>query len=141
MKKKIFVLIMGLVLILGVSGCSSVGTKTITCVSDKIGKSPEIVYYEVYKIKNNEITEFEKYSIRTYTDEYLKLVSLKDTIAIYEKDKDTKVEKINDHQLKVIDTNPVNVFKGSKTDDLETLIINTMEKNDLSLYKYTCEVK
>ena len=141
MKKKILGLFVGLVILFCVTGCGSVGTKTITCVSDKIGSSPAIVYYEIYKVKNNEITEFEKYSVRTFDEEYLKLVTLDETIEIYEKDKEVKVEKLGDNQLKVIDTNPVNVFKNSTTDDLETLIINTMEKNDFSLYTYTCEVK
>lgn len=141
MKKKIIALVLGALVLLGVSGCASVGTKTITCESEKVGKSPEIIYYEIYKVKDNEVTSFEKYSVRTYDEEYLKLVSLEETIEVYERDKDIKAEKISDNQLKVVDTNPVNVFKDMKSDDLTTLIVNTMEKNDFALYTYTCEVK
>lgn len=141
MKKKIIAVVLGALVLLGVSGCSSVGTKTITCESEKVGKSPEIIYYEIYTVKDNEVTSFEKYSIRTYDEAYLKLVSLEETIEVYERDKDIKAEKISDNQLKVVDTNPVNVFKDMNSDDLTTLIVNTMEKNDFALYTYTCEVK
>lgn len=141
MKKKIYGLIVGLILLLGVCGCDSVGTKTVTCASEKVGGSPEIVYYEVYEVKDNEIISYEKYNIRTFDKEYLKLVSLEETMEVYKRDKEVKVEKVSDNQLKVIDTNPANAFKNSKSDDVATLIVNTMEKKDFSLYNYTCEVK
>lgn len=141
MKKWLGVTLVGIVLLVMVTGCGNSKTKTVTCVSGKIGKSPEIVYYEIYKVKDNEITEVEKYNLRTFDDDYLKLVSLEDTIKIYEKDADTKVEKLSKNKLKVIDTNPTNVFKNYKSDDVVTLIVNSMQKNDFGLYKYTCTVE
>lgn len=141
MKRLMSIIIVGLFLLVCVTGCGNVGTKTITCVSEKVGKAPVIVYYEVYKVKNNEIVELEKYNIKTFDKEYLERVKLEDIIKIYEKDKDTKVEKLSDHELKIIDTNPTNVFKNSKSDNITELIINSMEKNDFSLYRYTCSVK
>lgn len=141
MKKYLSFVLVGIVLVITVTGCSNSKIKTVTCVSGKVGKSPEIVYYEIYKIKDNEITGVEKYNLRTFDDEYLKLVSLEDTIKIYEKDADTKVEKISKNKLKVIDTNPTNVFKNYKSDDIATFIVNSMQKNDFGLYKYTCTIE
>ncbi len=140
MRKFVFIIILGIIL-LGATGCEKIGEKTVTCVSEKVGKSPEIVYYEIYKIKNNEIVSLEKYNIRTFDKEYLKLVKIDEIIKVYESDKDTKVEKLGKNQIKVIDTNPTNVFKNSKANDMATLIVNSMEKSDFSLYRYTCTIE
>lgn len=141
MKKIMSIIIGGILLLVCVTGCEGVGTKTVTCVSEKIGKSPVIVYHEIYKVKNNEIVSLEKYNVRTFDKAYLERVALEDVIKIYEKDKDSKVEKLSDYELKIIDTNPTNVFKNSKSDDMVNLIVNSMEKNDFSLYRFTCTVK
>lgn len=141
MKEKLLSVITIFIMLLGVSGCGKVGVKTVICESEKVGNSPEIIYYEVYEVKDNEIISFEKYNIRTFDAEYLKLVSLDETIDVYKKDKEIKIEKISDKQLKIIDTNPVNVFKNSKSDDMTKFIVDSMERSDFSLYKFTCEVK
>lgn len=141
MKKKLLGVITILIMLLGVSGCKKVGVKTVTCESEKVGNSPEIIYYEVYEVKDNKIIGFKKYNIRTFDAEYLKLVSLDETIEVYKKDKEIEIEKISDNKLKLIDTNPINVFKNSKSDDMTKFIVDSMERSDFSLYKFTCEVK
>lgn len=141
MKKLMSIIVIGIFLLIGVTGCDAVGTKTVTCVSEKVGKSPVVVYYEIYKVRSNKITSVEKYNIRTFDKDYLKRVKLEDVIKVYEKDKDTKVEKLSATELKITDTNPTNVFKNSTPEDMTTLIINSMEKNDFSLYKFNCSVK
>lgn len=139
--KKIVYLIVGLFLIFGVSGCTSVGTTTVTCKSDKVSKSPVEYNYDVYKIKNNKIKSFELYSIRTYDDETLKETSLDEIIKDIEKDGDYKVEKINNKEIKIIDKNPVNAFKDSNPEDLPEFIKQQMESKDFSPYRYHCTIK
>ncbi|MDO5394042.1 MAG: hypothetical protein Q4F33_05505 [Mycoplasmatota bacterium] len=138
MKNRIVGMLIGIILLISVTGCVKGNVKTVTCVSGKVGKKPEVVYHEIYTIENNEIVKVEKYNIRTFDNEYLKLVSLDDVMEVYKKEKDTKVEKIGDNQLKVIDTNPTNVFKDSKSDDIAKFIIDSMQKKDFSPYNYTC---
>ena len=58
-----------------------------------------------------------------------------------EKDGDYKVEKINDKEIKIIDKNPVNPFKGSNAEDLPEFIKQQMESKDFSPYRYRCTIK
>ena len=139
--KKIVYLIVGLFLIFGVSGCTNVGTTTVTCKSDKVSKSPVEYNYDVYKIRNNKIKSIELYSIRTYDSKSLKGTSLDEIIKEIEKDGDYKVEKINDKEIKIIDKNPVNPFKGSNPEDLPEFIKQQMESKDFSPYRYRCTIK
>ena len=139
--KKIVYLVIGLFLIAGVSGCSNVGTTTVTCKSDKISKSPVEYHYDIYTIKNNEIKSFELYSIRTYDEESLKEVSLDEIIKDLEKDGDYKVEKLNGKEIKLIDKNPVNPFRNINAENMAEFIKQQMESKDFSPYKYSCTIK
>lgn len=131
-----------LILILLLTGCGNVdGRSTIYCVSEAIGENPSTVYHEKYVVEDNKVTEFEKYSVISYSDEYLKKISLDDVAEIYSKNGSYDVSKLSDNELKLIYKEPINVFENSQSDNLVELILSTMEENDFALYPYTCEVE
>lgn len=141
--KKVLSLILCLGMVLLISGCGSSNSSNgvVSCVSEKVGEDPSTVYYEEYVVKNNKVVEFDKYSIISYSDEYLTRVSLDDALKIFSKDTSYDVSKVNDNQLKLVYKNPVNVFETSQAEDLVEFIVTTMEENEFALYTYTCEVK
>lgn len=140
--KKIISLIFILLACFMVSGCGkNMDTVVITCKSEVNGENPATVNYEKYVVKYNNIVEFEKYSVLSYTNDYLKKVSLDQIIKIYEDDNDYVVEKVDSNTIKNTYVDPVNTFEGIDSDDMVELIRTTMEENPFSLYSYTCEIE
>ena len=140
--KRILGVVFSLLLVLFLTGCgSNTDKKTISCVSEIIGEDPSIIYYERYVVAENKVTDFEKYSVISYSDEYLKKISLDDVAEIYSKNGSYDVSKLSDNELKLMYKEPINVFENSQSDNLVELILSTMEENDFALYPYTCEVE
>ena len=140
MKKYFSLILCGLVVLL-LTGCGGNGEKTITCVSEKIGENPTIVYYETYVVKDNKITKFDKYSTLDYTDDYLTKLTIDQILEVYADNEMYKASKSGKNQLKLVYVDPINAFEGIEPENMEELIISTMEENAFALYKYTCEAK
>lgn len=139
--KKIISLISILLVVFLLSGCSNSNSGTIICKTESRGENPTIVTYEEYVVENNKVTKFEKYNTLDFSDDYLAKLSLDTVIEVYEADPTYKVEKVDSNTLKTSFVDPKNYYENIETDDMLETIRASIEDNQFSLYKYTCEIK
>ena len=123
-----------------VTGCGS-NSGTITCVSEARGADPSTVTYETYVVENNEITEYTKYKVLKFSDEYLSKVSIDSIFEIYDKDTSYTTEKVDGKTLKTTYIAPRNLYSDMETDNMIETIRASFEDNDFLMEKYTCEIK
>ena len=133
----LFAIVLCLVL---VTGCGS-NSGTITCVSEARGADPSTVTYETYVVENNEITEYTKYKVLKFSDEYLSKVSIDSIFEIYDKDTSYTTEKVDGKTLKTTYIAPRNLYSDMETDNMIETIRASFEDNDFLMEKYTCEIK
>lgn len=139
--KKIISLIVILFVVVLLSGCSSSNSGTIICKSEARGNNPVITSYEEYVVENNKVVEFSKYNILDFDEEYLKRTSIDNVLEIYRSDESFKVEKVDSNTIKNIYVDPKNYYENMESDDMIETIRASLEDNELSLFKYTCEIK
>ena len=138
--KKIIGLISLILIAVLVTGCGS-NSGTITCVSEARGADPSTVTYETYVVENNEITEYTKYKVLKFSDEYLSKVSIDSVFEIYDKDTSYTTEKVDGKTLKTTYIAPRNLYSDMETDNMIETIRASFEDNDFLMEKYTCEIK
>ena len=138
--KKIIGLVSLILIAVLVTGCGS-NSGTITCVSEARGADPSTVTYETYVVENNEITEYTKYKVLKFSDEYLSKVSIDSIFEIYDKDTSYTTEKVDGKTLKTTYIAPRNLYSDMETDNMIETIRASFEDNDFLMEKYTCEIK
>ena len=138
MKKTLSIILIMFVCLL-ITGCGS-SSGTIICKSEGRGENPTIETYEKYVVEDNKIVEFEKYQLLTYDKEYLSQIPLATIIEVYEKDSEFTVEKVNDNTIKNKYKAPKNYYADMESDNMIETIRASLEDNEFSLYKYTCEI-
>lgn len=139
--KKIISLIAVLFVVVLLSGCSSSNSATIICKSEERGNNPVITSYEEYVVENNKVVEFTKYNILDFDEDYLAKTTIDNVLEIYKEDSSFKVEKVDENTIKNIYVDPKNYYEDIETDDMIETIRASLEDNELSIYKYTCEIK
>lgn len=139
--KKIISLISLILVAILVTGCGGTSSGTITCKTEARGTDPTTVTYEKYVVENNKVVEYTKYNTLKFSNDYLNKVSMETILEVYNKDTEITVEKVDGNTLKTTVKAPRNYYADMESDNMIETIRASLEDNEFSLYKYTCEVE
>lgn len=139
--KKIISLISLILVAILVTGCGGASSGTITCKTEARGTDPTTVTYEKYVVENNKVVEYTKYNTLKFSSDYLNKVSMDTILEVYNKDSEITVEKVDGNTLKTTVKAPKNYYADMESDNMIETIRASLEDNEFSLYKYTCEIE